>query len=778
MNNYDKSHSLNIATEDRTIHIGKRIAYDKLTYFYLSMPVVIIGHMLGALLLSALLYRVIDVYNIFVWLGLSVIFFFYRFYHYYLFKREEEHKKMRDYRIWIDRFYADVLISALLWGSSAILMFPAGDIMNQMIIVIFIFAVSFTSMGNIGAKLDLLIFYAFFSFLPLIIQLIVLGQQQYVQLGILVIALMIVLMAVSYYFGNVVNNSLYNHQNFIEIKHSNEILQERFFSLFERAPVGIFYYNDKLEILDSNTFFSELNDCESKEDLVNKSIKYTSNKELLDSYKIVFQNTIGDYRGPYTSLMSDKQLYVDLNTVPLIDAGGIVKGGITIVKDITEEVNAKESMVRNAYYDILTNIPNRTLFMDRLNEAIESSKKEHTFAAVLYMDLDNFKKLNETFGHDKGDSALKQVAERALNTINAQDTLARLGGDKFAVLLPNLTHDYNSAYEQAMKKAQNILDVLITPLKISGEDYHAGASIGIYLFPSNGATAYDILKRAETAMYEAKRTGRNTIMPYQDYMGDSVAEFIGIDNDLRKALLNDELMMYYHPQLDVQTGKISGAEALIRWAHPTRGMVPPAKFIPIAEESGYIIELSHWILERVIKDIKRLSELPGGFKLNHIAININSNHFLRPDFTKELKSIIEKHHIPAKWVEIEITEGVIMDNIDEAIKKMKELKEYGIKFSMDDFGTGYSSLSYLSQLPFDTLKIDQAFVMKMTNDISDSTLVYAIIDIAKNFNFEVVAEGVETLEILELLQKSTCNIYQGFYAHKPMPLSDFTKLIS
>ncbi len=768
---------LNSATENLSLDVRSRIEYDKLTFFYLSMPIVLIGHLFGALLLIALLFGSVNLESASVWLAVSIVLFLYRFYHYYQFKSESEIKKMDNSDLWMHRFYSDVLLSGLVWGSSAILIFPEGDIMSQMIIILFIFAMSYTSMGNLAAKAELLLLFALISFVPLIARLLILGTQEYTNLGMIVIALMIILVVISRYFGNVVNNSLANHQHFIDMKHSHEVLQERFFSLFERAPVSIFYYNKELEILDSNAHFLELSGAEDKENLLNHSLKETKNSELLHSYMSVFDNNIGEYRGPYTSLISEKLLYVDLSTVPLLDGDGHITGGITILKDITEEVNAKESMVRNAYYDILTNIPNRTLLMDRLSEVIEKTEKKNASASILYIDLDNFKKLNETFGHDQGDLAIKQVAKRIQKVLDTEEFLARLGGDKFAVILPQSKESNFLARDNARRKAQKILDTLSTPLKISGQDYYTGASIGAHIFPYNSDNAYDVLKRAETAMYEVKRSGRNQITFYEESMSENIAEYISIDNDLRNAIANDELAMYYQPQIDVQSGEIIAAEALIRWNHPTKGMISPEKFIPIAEESGYIMELSHWIMERVVKDIKDLSELPEGFPLNHIAININSLHFLSPTFSKEIKMIIEKHQVLAKYVEIEITEGVIMENIDEAVKKMNELKEYGMKFSMDDFGTGYSSLSYLSQIPFDTLKIDQAFIMRMADSHGDAILVYSIINLAKNFDLEVVAEGVETTEILEMLQDSTCNIYQGYLAHKAMPLEKFTKLI-
>ena len=758
--------------------ISDRKAYDKLTFFYLSMPTVLIGHLLGSLLFGALLFGAVDTYNLIIWLSINVVFFLYRFYYYYKFKQENEQNKMRDNKIWTYRFYSDVLLTSVIWGSSALLLFPFGDTTNIMIMILFIFAISFTSMGNIAAKKELQLLYTLFSFTPLLIQLMIVGEEQYINLGFLVIALMIILIIISKYFGNVINSSLEEHQEFIVAKQSHDLLKERFFSLFERAPVGIFYYNEKFEILDSNIHFAELNGSEYKEDLINYSLLNTTNKELISSYSSVFDNQVGSYRGPYSSFITNTQLYVDLNTVPLLDANNNIKGGITILKDITEEVNAKENMIRNVYYDMLTNIPNRTLLMDNIDKVIKLNNTHKYFAAILYIDLDNFKKLNETFGHDKGDAALKQVTKRILKTINSDDTFARLGGDKFSILIPELFNDYDLSYQESINYAKKILQIFIKPLEIAGGDYHIGASIGVHLFNGTNDTSYDILKRSETAMYEAKRSGRNAIMFYKEDMGDNVAEFISIDNDLRKALENNELSMYYQPQVDVQSGKIIAAEALIRWKHPTKGMMPPEKFISIAEESGYIVELSHWIMKTVIKDIKALSQNSCGFMLEHIAININSLHFLGLDFSQEIKTLIIKYDIPPQWVEIEITEGVVMNNIDEAIKKMNELKNFGLKFSMDDFGTGYSSLSYLSQLPFDSLKIDQAFIRKMNNNTNDAILIYSIIDIAKNFNLSVVAEGVENIETLQMLQKSTCNIYQGYYSHRAMPFKDFSKLLS
>ena len=429
---------------------------------------------------------------------------------------------------------------------------------------------------------------------------------------------------------------------------------------------------------------------------------------------------------------------------------------------------------------MLTNIPNRTLFMDNLNDALIAAKENKFYGAVLYLDIDNFKKINETFGHEKGDQALKQITTRILQLTKKDDIFARIGGDKFAILIPKENDNMDMSSKMAFQYAKNIKSIFSSPFYILSEEFYMTASIGIYIFPAHisDESGYDILKCSEIAMYESKKIGKNHITFYQQDMSKEIQKYTTINRELRQALEKNELTMFYQPQTGVQDGKIRSAEALIRWKHPVKGSISPSIFIPIAEESGYIAELSHWIIEQVIKDVKELISTSKYLPIEHIAININSMHFLSPSFETEIKTLIERYKIPAIYIELEITEGVVMQNINEAIKKMNRLKEFGFKMSIDDFGTGYSSLSYLSKLPFNSLKIDQAFVRNMAENEPDRKLVYSIIELAKNFNMNVVAEGLETKEALELLRHTDCDTYQGFFDHKPMDFKEFKLLLS
>jgi diguanylate cyclase (GGDEF)-like protein/PAS domain S-box-containing protein len=737
----------------------------------------LVGNLLGALLLCAIQLESVDLYSISIWLLVSFIMFLYRFYHYYLFRGESEINKLRDADIWLDRYYSNTLISGIVWGSSAFLMFPESGLLNQMIVLFFLFAIGFSAMGILAAKRDLLLTYALVTYAPIILRFFFMEDELYTKIAYIILALMLIMILTANYYGKVINNALNNRQHFMTIKHTHEKLKERFFSLFERAPVGIYYYNPSLELQDANMHFLQMNKVKDKEELLNTNLHNLSNPQVIEAHKEVFRGKTGNYRGPFEVLNSKENLYVNLSTVPMIDAEGNVAGGITIINDITNEVTAKEEMIRNAYYDMLTNIPNRTLFLDKLKSFLEHKKQNGEYAALLFLDMNHFKKVNETYGHDVGDQLLKQVAKRIEDTIGSHELFARISGNKFVILISSLDKDKTLSKEMTSKYISTIHDKFVTPFNLVGDEYHVSFTIGIVLFNNSDISAYDLLKRSETAMYEAKKHERGTSLFYQSIMSQEIEETLMLENDIHKAMKNDEFIVYYQPQLDVKQNKIIGAEALIRWDHPEKGFIPPSTFIPVAEESGIIIKLEEWIIDKVLSEIKSLSQRLGDFPLDHIAINICTVHFLQPHFVEKLMLQLHEHRVKPEWIELEITESGIMRNIDDAAKKIKELKSFGFTFSIDDFGTGYSSLSYLKELPVDMIKIDQSFIMHMLESKGDATIVEAVIGIGQKFNFKVLAEGVEDKATLEALKKMNCDIYQGYYGHKGMPLEDFEKLL-
>lgn len=777
MNNEVNTEDLNQAIANDSISFSNRLTYDKLSFYYISLPIMLLGNILGALLLSAMQINVVDLYSIGIWLLVSFIMFIYQLYHYYQFKNETEENKLKDADIWLDKYYTNILLSGIVWGSAAFLVFPESNLLNQMIVMLFLFAIGFSAMGVLASKQDLLLTYVLATYSPLILRLFFMEDALYTKIAYAVLSLMLIMILIANYYGSIINNSLNNRQHFMTIKHTHEKLKERFFSLFERAPVGIYYYNKELKLQDVNTHFIQMNKIETKESLLDLNLHHLNDHRILTAHQEVFKGDTGNYRGPFKIQGSDTKIYVNLSCVPMFDSDGNVAGGITIINDITNEITAKEEMIRHAYYDILTNIPNRTLLMDKLKSLLIDTNSQEEYAALLFLDINNFKKVNETYGHDVGDNLLKQIVHRIENIISGPETFARVSGNKFVVLMPSLHKDETQSQDMAKQYIDSINKQFILPLNLAGEEYHLSFTIGAVLFNNDDASAYDLLKRSETAMYRAKNAAKGTSLFYKSSMSESIKEQLLLENDIQRAIKNNEFTIHYQPQLDFKENKITGAEALVRWNHPTKGSIPPAKFIPIAEESGIIIKLEDWIFDKVLSEIKILSLAENGFTLNHIAINVSTIHFLQPHFVEKLMLLVSKHEVKPEWIELEITENGVMQNIEDAIQKVHELKSFGFTVSLDDFGTGYSSLAYLKELPVDTIKIDQSFVFKMYENAGDAMIVESVVAIGKKFNFKVLAEGVEDEKTLAQLKEINCDAYQGFLAHKPMPLENLKKLL-
>ena len=763
--------------QDIQTSFKERLLYDKLSFYYISLPIILLGNILGTFLLAAIQINVVSPYALMVWLSVSVVLFLFQLYHYYQFKNESEENKLKYANLWLDKFYTDALLSGIVWGSTALLIFPEHNLTNQMIVIFFLVAIGFSSMGVLASKTDLLLTYILVTYTPLVGKLFFIEEPLYTTIGYVVLALILLMILFANYYGKIINNSLSNRQYFITIKQSHEKLKERFFALFERAPVGIYYYDKDLKLHDTNTHFLHMNKIKSKEDLIGMNLYTVANPKILEAHQNVFKGETGKYRGPLELLDQMKSLYVNLTTVPMMDGEGNIAGGITIVNDITNEITVKEQMIRNAYYDILTNIPNRTLLMDKLKSFLTQNQPQENYAALLFLNVDNFRKVNETFGQQVGDHLLKQIVQRIEGYIEEHDIFARVNGNKFVILLPSLDADLEQSRSIVHHYIENINSQFLQPLNIAGEEYHLTFTIGATLFKNENTTAFDILKRAETAMYEAKKEALGTVKFYHNKMGLDAKEQLMFENEIHKAIKNDEFTIYYQPQIDAKNNTIIGAEALVRWQHPEKGMIPPDKFIPIAEKSGIILKLEKLIFEKIFQDIKKLIDEKKEFSHRHIAINISTVHFLQPSFQEFLIYLLNTYQIKPEWIELELTESGIMQNIHKTVKKINKLKAFGFTFSIDDFGTGYSSLAYLKELPVDMIKIDQTFVMNMHKDIGDAMIVESVVAIGKKFHMKVLAEGVEDAEVLDYLKQIDCDYYQGNYASPPLAFDTFKTML-
>jgi diguanylate cyclase (GGDEF)-like protein/PAS domain S-box-containing protein len=457
------------------------------------------------------------------------------------------------------------------------------------------------------------------------------------------------------------------------------------------------------------------------------------------------------------------------------DANGINTHYVGFFVDISEQKNAIEKLEQLAFYDPLTQLPNRRLLKDRLHLALSHSTRSKQYGVLLFIDLDKFKTLNDTLGHKMGDLLLQQVAQRLICCIRDDDTAARLGGDEFVVMMEDLGENAEESVINAAIAGKKILLALGEPYTLAGQNYHCSASIGASLFYSHSVAEDDLLKHADIAMYQAKQTGRNQLCFFDASMQSVLMERAALETDLRCALGENQFKLYYQLQI-THEGHIVGAEVLLRWQHPERGLVMPSVFIPVAEDIGLMLPIGHWVMETVCAQIKIWENQPHTRHLQ-LAVNVSANRFHQPGIVSSLQAALEKSAINPSRLKLELTESLLIKDVEDAIIKMQALKALGVSLSLDDFGTGYSSLSYLTQLPLDQLKIDQSFVHNIGVKHSDAVIVSTIIAMAKSLNMEVIAEGVETQAQRDFLNGLGCNLYQGYLFSKPVLIDEFEALL-
>jgi len=482
------------------------------------------------------------------------------------------------------------------------------------------------------------------------------------------------------------------------------------------------------------------------------------------------------WQGEIWNRRKNGEIYPEWLTITaVVGKDGEITNYIIAFFDITERKQAEEKIHTLAFYDPLCLLPNRRLLFDRLHQAVTASARNRTCACLLFIDLDNFKILNDTRGHDIGDLLLIEVGQRLRTCIRESDTLARLGGDEFVVLLEELSKDRKLAAIQAREVAEKVLNVISQPYMLKDIENYSTASIGISLFANYRQNLDDLLKQADTAMYAAKKSGRNTLRFFDPAMQEALEVRSKIEAGMRNALPKHEFRLYYQVQVDSNQRYI-GAEALIRWVHPGQGMISPAEFIPVAEDTGLILPIGQWVLQTACAQLKEWESNPLTRELS-LAINVSARQFRQPGFVKQVREVIEHNSINPLLLKLELTESTVLENVVDTIEKMHALKAIGVRFSMDDFGTGYSSLAYLTQLPLDQLKIDQSFVRNISTKSTDRMIVQTIIGMAHNLGIEVIAEGVETNEQRDFLWGAGCKLYQGYLFGRPVPVEEFTPLL-
>lgn len=541
------------------------------------------------------------------------------------------------------------------------------------------------------------------------------------------------------------------------------------------AQEGIMITNADKVILRVNRAFTNITGYSASELVGQMPRIFQSGRHNSAFYADMWEciNRTGSWHGEIWDRRKNGEVYPKWVTITAVkDSDGTITHYVGMHTDISERKASEEEIKQLAYFDPLTSLPNRRLLLDRLQQALAASARSEKYGALLFIDLDNFKSLNDNLGHDMGDVLLQQVAQRLITCVREGDTVSRQGGDEFVIMLEELSVNTEEAAAKAKTIGEKIILSLNQVYQLTNHEYQNTPSVGITLFIGHQHTVNALLKRADIAMYSAKAAGRNTLRFFDQDMQEAVTARADMEADLRCALTKNQFQLYFQRQ--VRDDQIIGAEVLLRWRHPERGFISPLEFIPLAEEIGLITPIGQWVLSAACAQLKHW-ERHAQTRNMQLAVNVSARQFHQPDFTEQMCAILKKTAIKADRLKLEFTESLVFDDIDDTIAKMQVLKKIGVSFSIDDFGTGYSSLTYLTQLPFDQLKIDQSFVRNIGIKPADTAIVQTIIGMAETLGMDIIAEGVETEQQRGFLERHGCRSYQGNLLGPAMPLAEFER---
>lgn len=544
-------------------------------------------------------------------------------------------------------------------------------------------------------------------------------------------------------------------------------------SILELDPHGILLLDEQGCITEINPTGAALLGAEPAQSLIGKELLDFVAPDYRENVQSFHDSALRGNRGTlrYDIVRNDgSRLHVEDHAAPLPSATGTSTAVLNVLLDITTQTQIEQKLNHLAHHDPLTGLPNRVLFADRLSQAMVEAKRHKRLVGVVVLDLDRFKKINDTLGHDVGDDTLIAVTERLQTAIRPSDTLARLGGDEFGIVLADMARS-----DDAPMVVQRILDTFMDAFHVRGREQFLSASLGITLFPADGSDCDTLLRNADTAMYRAKAQGRSGYQFYTTEMTRRAHEDMALESALRHAIEHDELSLHYQPLFDLDSGRVAGMEALMRWQHPQLGFVAPARFIPLAEETGLIVSLGEWALHTACKQTRAWQKI--GFKDLYVSVNLSSRQFRGHSLVRQVTQALSASGLDARCLVLELTESMLSADIENTIHIMQRLHAHGIRFALDDFGTGYSSLNYLKRFPIDVLKIDKSFVRDIGTDPDDAAIVRAIITMAHSLGERVVAEGVETQDQLDFLQRNGCDTMQGYFLGKPLPAGEFEALL-
>ncbi len=673
-------------------------------------------------------------------------------------------------------FVVGTYLIAALWGSTFFFMFPLENQPLQTIHFLIIVGVAAGGIVFLCPSLPAVIGFLSLILLTTAAKMLTLDIVLAPVTAMLTLLFLMITLIGSVRINRNISENIELRLQATERENNLKVSEERYRHIFNNSPLGIFQYDLQGVIVDCNAAFTAILGSTQEKLIGLNMLASLKQQGVVNTIKESLDSGAGYFEGEYTSVTGNKKSPVRAFFTAIRDSKGKITGGVGIVEDFTEKKLSEQQIQYHMTYDSLTGLPNRRLLNNQLSNEISRSRRHGYYGALLFIDMDNFKNINDSLGHSVGDEILKLVANRITGNIRHEDLVARMGGDEFVVVLTELDANLKRTVNIVMEIADAIRLCLAAPCKVEGHEMHLTSSIGVSLFPKKGTNADDILKQADTAMYKAKEAGRNNVQFFLPSMQKAADERLLIHTELRQALDKGGLLLYYQPQFR-QDGSIIGAEVLLRWQHPHRGLVPPGEFLPVAEETSIMADIEKWVLKTACGNIRKW-QTSGWLKEDHIiSVNISGKELADSKFVENVKAVLQETGAEPNCLGIEITEGSLISTGKEIVEAITQLRDIGIKFSIDDFGTGYSSLSYLQSLPLHTLKIDRSFVNVIGNSHSDVVLVDTIIMMARNLGLQVIAEGVENEQELEYLKKRGCTDYQGYYFSKPLPEEIFLEML-
>ena len=746
----------------------KYIVKAKNRFLMENIPYSILTNLIVALLLFLILKNAVAIEKISVTVGTIYFVMLLRGISYFFFRKD---KSFLHVTVWKTSFLAGLGLTVFAWSMTSWYSFPANSTIPQFYLVLILSGMISGSLLSLSSEFWVLLVYVQFILFPLILRNILFPRTHSIEL----ITLLII-------FDLFISGTSWNHHKrllrFFRLEFSQKtalkklnLSEQKFYQIFHEAPSGIYYYNADLIMEEANNGMAEFLQY-PLEKLRGLDMKNLRDKRVIPSMEKVFEGKSGFYEGEYNLTTSEGKRVISLHTSPMEDTSDGIIGGIAIIQDITEKTMIQKEVEHQAYHDTLTGLPNRQLLMDRLSQALKSTRRHKHKGVLFYLDLDKFKLINDTMGHLAGDKMLRDVSARLSETLRQEDTIARMGGDEFVILLPEVSADKESSVIVAGMVSEKIHQALSLPFFINGHRIRTSTSIGAIIFDGEEESSDQVLKFADTAMYHAKDQGRSRTSFFHKEMDAILQEQMSLEKDLSEALKSEILEIYIQPIVKIDQQKICGAEALLRWFHPEKGYINPEKIINTAEKTGQIIPLGKWIMKRSLEIYTELNNRDG-FELDYISINLSINQLLQQDFVIETLNVIDKTGIPYEKIVLEITENIFIKDFENTIRKMQELRYRGVQFALDDFGTGYSSLSYLKKLPLDKLKIDKSFTENLLSEERSFALVETIMKIADQFGLQVITEGVEEKEQIQALDRMECSFYQGYYCSKPLKPEEF-----